>query len=62
MSCSTRGASLWHMYGPTETTVWSSVLQLSAGDGPPPLGGPIANTTFYVLDAHGQPVPIGVAG
>ncbi len=57
-----RGASLWHMYGPTETTVWSSVLELERREGPPPLGGPIANTRFYVLDQHRQPVPIGVPG
>jgi amino acid adenylation domain-containing protein len=57
-----RGSSLWHMYGPTETTVWSSVLELEAGDGPTPLGGPIANTSFYVLDRNHEPVPIGVPG
>jgi acyl-CoA synthetase (AMP-forming)/AMP-acid ligase II/acyl carrier protein len=57
-----RGAALWHMYGPTETTVWSSVLRLEPGEGPPPLGGPIANTAFYVLDRHGEPVPTGVPG
>jgi amino acid adenylation domain-containing protein len=57
-----RGASLWHMYGPTETTVWSSVLKLEAGEGPIPLGGPIANTSFYVVDHNREPVPIGVAG
>jgi amino acid adenylation domain-containing protein len=58
----TRGACLWHMYGPTETTVWSSTIELRPGDGPPPLGGPIANTRFYVLDPEHQPVPIGVPG
>jgi amino acid adenylation domain-containing protein len=57
-----RGASLWHMYGPTETTVWSSILQLEPGEGAIPLGGPIANTTLYVLDRNRAPVPIGVAG
>jgi acyl-CoA synthetase (AMP-forming)/AMP-acid ligase II/acyl carrier protein len=57
-----RGSELWHMYGPTETTVWSSVLRLAAGDGPVKLGGPISNTTFYVLDARGHLVPIGVPG
>lgn len=57
-----RGASLWHMYGPTETTVWSSVLELEPDDGPVKLGGPISNTTFYVLDAHRQLVPVGVPG
>ena len=57
-----RGASLWHMYGPTETTVWSSVLRLQRGRGAPPIGGPIANTRFYVVDGRLQAVPIGVPG
>jgi len=58
----TRCASLWNVYGPTETTVWSSVLELGPGEGSPPIGGPMWNTTFYVLDAHRQPRPIGVPG
>jgi amino acid adenylation domain-containing protein len=57
-----RAAELWHMYGPTETTVWSSILRLEAGDGTPPLGGPIANTTFHLVDGNGEEVPIGVPG
>jgi aryl carrier-like protein len=50
------------MYGPTETTIWSSTLQVKAGEGPVPIGPPIDNTQFYVLDAANQLVPIGVAG
>ncbi len=58
----TRGSSLWNVYGPTETTVWSSVLELEPGEGSVPIGGPLWNTTFYVLDSARQPVPIGVPG
>jgi acyl carrier protein len=50
------------MYGPTETTVWSSALQLARGDGAPPIGGPIANTSFYIVDRRLQLSPIGVGG
>jgi amino acid adenylation domain-containing protein len=58
-----RVKSLWNMYGPTETTIWSSVLKVEATNTPSvPLGQPIQNTTFYVLDTHQQPVPFGVAG
>ena len=57
-----RGASLWNMYGPTETTVWSSVLEVKSGDGGVPIGPPIDNTQFYVLDAQGEPTPIGIPG
>lgn len=56
------GNSLWNMYGPTETTIWSSVLQVISGSGPVPIGPPIANTQFYVVDAAGQAAPVGVAG
>jgi amino acid adenylation domain-containing protein len=58
----TRASEVWNMYGPTETTVWSSVLRVEPGTGPVPVGPPIANTTFYVLDRLGRPAPIGVPG
>ncbi|WP_157201497.1 non-ribosomal peptide synthetase, partial [Massilia sp. Root418] len=54
------GVELWNMYGPTETTIWSSVRRLEAGE--IALGGPIAGTQLYVLDATLQAVPQGVAG
>lgn len=53
--------SLWNMYGPTETTIWSAVDQVREGK-PVLLGRPIANTQFYVVDSHLQPVPVGVPG
>jgi amino acid adenylation domain-containing protein len=54
-------STLWNMYGPTETTIWSSVHQVRAGT-PVSIGHPIANTEFYVVDSHLQPVPVGVPG
>ena len=56
------GGELWNMYGPTETTVWSSVLRVRSGEGPVPLGPPIANTQFYVLDEHMNSVEAGATG
>lgn len=56
------GNELWNMYGPTETTVWSAVLRVEKGDGPVPLGPPISNTQFYILDAHGNLAPPGAPG
>jgi amino acid adenylation domain-containing protein len=57
-----RAAALWNMYGPTETTIWSAVARVEPGAGAVPLGTPIANTQFYILDPQMQPVPVGVAG
>ncbi|MEH2051408.1 amino acid adenylation domain-containing protein [Nostoc sp.] len=56
--------SLFNEYGPTEGTVWSSVYDCQNHDLKTvvPIGRPIPNTQIYLLDAHLQPVPIGVAG
>ena len=54
-----RCGSLWNMYGPTETTIWSAVDEVQPGDGPVPIGSPIANTQIYILDERMKPVPPG---
>ncbi|MBP9800893.1 MAG: amino acid adenylation domain-containing protein, partial [Sterolibacterium sp.] len=58
------GTRLHNLYGPTEAaidvTFWEcrhDPQQLRV-----PIGRPIANLRLYVLDAHRQPVPIGVSG
>ena len=57
------GAKVLNMYGPTETTIWSTCEEVGAGArGTVGIGTPIANTSVYVLDAAGQPAPVGVPG
>lgn len=57
---------LFNAYGPTETSPTATVYE--AGTSPweansyVPIGRPLANTSAYVLDEHGSPVPIGVPG
>jgi amino acid adenylation domain-containing protein len=53
-------------YGPTECTTFACCHPVDPagldGQSSIPIGTPISNTQTYVLDAHGQPVPTGVAG
>lgn len=58
----TRGSLLSNLYGPTETTIWSSVYQVLATNGPVPIGRPIANSQFYVLDRYLNALPVGIPG
>jgi len=56
---------LWNLYGPTETTVWSGALRVTEetkGQNLVPLGPPIGNTSFEILDRRGRRVPIGAIG
>jgi amino acid adenylation domain-containing protein len=57
-----RCSELWNVYGPTETTIWSSVHKVTSVNGPVPIGYPIANTQFFVLDANRSLLPPGVVG
>jgi pristinamycin I synthase-3/4 len=54
-----------NQYGPTEctmTTTFHRVGDADEGRAVALIGRPIANTRVYVLDAAGQPTPIGVPG
>jgi acyl-coenzyme A synthetase/AMP-(fatty) acid ligase/acyl carrier protein len=56
---------LFNNYGPTECTVVTTSAHIRPNGhslNPPAIGRPIANTEIYILDAHLNPVPIGVVG
>ncbi|MDU9035697.1 amino acid adenylation domain-containing protein [Pseudomonas corrugata] len=54
---------LCNLYGPSETTTYSSWVSMAREDGfVAHIGKPVANTQFYLLDEHKQPVPLGVPG
>ncbi|PHM75033.1 non-ribosomal peptide synthetase [Xenorhabdus kozodoii] len=57
-------SELHNLYGPTEAaidvTAWRCVPDRYRGQ--VPIGQPIANIQIYILDAYGEPVPIGVTG
>jgi acyl carrier protein len=52
---------VFDLYGPTEDTTYSTCSPRS-GEGPVTIGRPISNKRVYILDAHVQPLPIGVPG
>ncbi len=56
---------LVNAYGPTETATFATTHEVrgtAAGTNTIPIGRPISNTRLYILDARGEPVPIGVVG
>ncbi len=60
----TLDAELWNEYGPAEAAITATYFHCKRGaSGPPvPIGRPIANVRIRLLDAHLQPVPVGVPG
>ncbi|WP_109125842.1 polyketide synthase [Dyella sp. C11] len=60
------GTTLINGYGPTECTTFATTYRiphpLDASLRAIPIGRPIADTTLYVVNARGEPVPPGVIG
>jgi amino acid adenylation domain-containing protein len=56
--------ALHNLYGPTEAavdvTAWTCPSTIEKDK--IPIGRPIANTSIYILDGRGEPVPVGVVG
>jgi tyrocidine synthetase III len=62
---------IFNMYGPTEATIITAVQEITNHEAAQsvhehnssvPIGPPVANTSFYILDKYRKPVPIGVPG
>jgi amino acid adenylation domain-containing protein len=61
------GGRVVNSYGLTEATIDSTFFGglpegLSGEDVPVPIGRPLPSTRAYVLDARGEPVPVGLVG
>jgi amino acid adenylation domain-containing protein len=54
--------ALANAYGPTETTINATVARCRAEDSPLSIGRPVPNARVYLLNAHGEPVPVGAVG
>jgi non-ribosomal peptide synthetase-like protein len=55
------GREVWNTYGPTEATVVACAARLT-GEGPVRIGLPLAGWRLAVVDAAGEPVPMGGTG
>ncbi|MEB3020582.1 non-ribosomal peptide synthetase [[Mycobacterium] crassicus] len=57
-------AELYNLYGPTEAAIDVTHFHCVRGVSDPniPIGRPIANIAIHLLDAAGNPVPVGVPG
>jgi acyl-CoA synthetase (AMP-forming)/AMP-acid ligase II/acyl carrier protein len=61
-------ARLLNAYGPTEATITATLFDVPKNysdvlnEGAIPIGRRVLNRLVYILDPHGQPVPVGVPG
>ena len=53
---------VFNLYGPSEDTTYSTYTLIERNTPTITIGRPIANTQVYILDAHLQPLPVGIAG
>ncbi|MDX3662222.1 amino acid adenylation domain-containing protein [Streptomyces sp. ID05-26A] len=56
------GRRFLNVYGPTEASIWITAADCDGTESPLPIGRPITGSTAYVLDAHQEPLPVGVPG
>jgi len=58
-----RCKSVWNGYGPTETTIYSSFYRITGvGEGNVPIGHPVRDTHFHIVDDRMKLVPSGQEG
>ncbi|HEV2852358.1 MAG TPA: non-ribosomal peptide synthase/polyketide synthase [Thermoanaerobaculia bacterium] len=57
-----RSSRLVNAYGPTEAVVTATVQDIVGASAGVPIGRPLPGRSAWVLDHHGSPVPLGVAG
>lgn len=57
-----QGRRLINVYGPTEATIYCTAILCDPSEPYVTIGKACRNYQMYVLDAHMQPVPIGVPG
>ncbi|MBD2665598.1 amino acid adenylation domain protein [Richelia sinica FACHB-800] len=58
----TSAKNVFNLYGPSEDTTYSTFSLVKVEAELVTIGRPISNTQAYILDAHLQPVPIGIPG
>ncbi|KAG0195908.1 hypothetical protein BGX28_000394, partial [Mortierella sp. GBA30] len=57
-------SNIFNSYGPTETSIATSAWKFlkNFGEDTVSIGQPLPNKTIYLLDTHGNPVPLGAIG